>query len=224
MTEPRWTRGRLLVATPRLADSNFDRTVVFMLEHTEDGALGLVLNRPLAVDLDETLPEWARYCAAPATVFGGGPVQPQAAFCLARVREARPSESFTPVLGDVGIVDLGHAPDDVPGEVVTSRVFAGYAGWSPAQLEQELAEHAWWVIDADPSDAMTPDPDSLWRRVLRRQRSRLSWWRPTPTTPRTTDPPPAPPHRGLGPSLRATGPPAAGAREGTRRVRSTPRR
>jgi len=183
VTESRWTRGRLLVATPLLGDSNFHRTVVFMLEHTEEGALGLVLNRPLEVDLEDALPEWSAYCAAPATVFGGGPVQPEAAFCLARLREPHPSEGFTPVLGDLGIVDLGHAPSDVPGEVTASRVFAGYAGWSPAQLEAELAETAWWVVDAEPDDVMTPDPDSLWRRVLRRQRGILSWMSTYPDDP-----------------------------------------
>jgi putative transcriptional regulator len=173
--ERAWTRGRLLVATPVLVDSNFDRTVVLMLEHSEDGALGLVLNRPLDVDLLDTLPEWSPVCADPQTVFGGGPVQPEAAFCLAQVRRPTPGDAWTSVLGDVGVADLGRGPSDVPGGVVAARIFAGYAGWSPAQLEGELAQGAWWVVDAVPDDVMTDAPGGLWRRVLRRQRAPLSW-------------------------------------------------
>ncbi len=183
MAEQRWTRGRLLIATPLLNDPNFERTVIFMLEHTDEGALGLVINRPLEVELGDTLPEWASVSAPPAMVFGGGPVQPEAAFCLARVRQPIPGEAWTGVLDDLGVADLSHAPDDVPGGVVTARVFAGYAGWSPAQLERELAEQAWWVLDARPDDVMTEAPYDLWRRVLRRQKPPLSWMANYPDDP-----------------------------------------
>src|SRR5687768_2508756 len=133
MSEP--VRGKLLVATPDLEDPNFFRTVVLMLEHTDDGALGVVLNRPTIAELTEPLPAWAPMAAEPAVVFTGGPVQPEAAIGLGRRTpgEGEP-DGFAALFGDLGTVDLERPPDAVVPVIDRIRVFAGYAGWGPGQL------------------------------------------------------------------------------------------
>ncbi|MCU1603216.1 MAG: hypothetical protein JWO22_3925 [Frankiales bacterium] len=161
--------GRLLVATPSLDDPSFSRTVVQLVQHSaEDGALGVVLNRPTETPLGEVLPGWALLAPDPVVVFLGGPVQESAAICLARLSSPQASPSVVPVPGApwLGTVDLDVDAADPVQEV---RVFAGYSGWSAGQLEAEVEEGAWWVLDALPSDPFSPDPSTLWRAVLRRQ-------------------------------------------------------
>jgi len=165
---PGSVEGRLLVATPMLGDPNFERTVVLMLEHNEAGALGLVLNRPSDVALFEPLPEWGALAAAPPVVFVGGPVEQGAAIGLGRRREGVAADGFNPVLGPIGTLDLSLGPDELAG-IEAVRVFAGYAGWGPGQLEGELALGSWFVVDAEPDDVLAGAPDELWSRVLRRQ-------------------------------------------------------
>ena len=167
--------GQLVVATPTLLDPNFARTVVLLLQaDSDDGALGLVLNRPTGTEVGEVLPPWSVLAAAPELVFAGGPVQPNAAICLGHGRPGgTPTGAFSVVEGlpgiSVGTVDLDADPDDLRAAVSEVRVFAGYAGWSAGQLEAEVEEGAWWVLDALPDDAFTSDPEQLWVRVLRRQ-------------------------------------------------------
>lgn len=172
-------KGRLLVATPPLTDPNFDRTVVLMLEHTHEGALGVVLNRPSEVRVREQLPAWAGTVGDPDRVFMGGPVQEDAVIALGLARaDAMPApglEVFQPVWGTVGTVDLTARPDDVGVPLTGVRVFAGYAGWGAGQLEDELAEGAWIVVDALPDDVVTTRPEELWWEVLGRQGGELAW-------------------------------------------------
>ena len=167
-----WT-GRLAVATPLLTDPNFAGTVVMLLQaDDEDGALGLVLNRPTGTGVGEVLETWDRLAGSPPVVFTGGPVQPNAAICLGRARVGAPAVASYSVLENaptLGTVDLDASPDELAEAVTEVRVFAGYAGWSPGQLEAEVEEGAWWIVDALPSDAFTPRPEVLWRQVLRRQ-------------------------------------------------------
>jgi putative transcriptional regulator len=166
-------RGRLLVATPPLVDPNFDRTVVLMLEHNADGALGIVLNRPSETALDDVLPEWRVAASAPPLVFVGGPVSPEAVIALGRGgREER--DGWVPILDDLGTVDLGRDPLDLGVPLEQLRVFVGYAGWAANQLEAELEQHAWFVVDADGNDPFAADPERLWHDVLRRQRGRVA--------------------------------------------------
>ncbi len=167
-------RGRLLVATPPLVDPNFDRTVVFVLEHSDEGALGIVINRPGERAVAEVVPSWAEVATAPAVLFQGGPVEPDAVIALARSPVA-PADGWAPLVGAVGTVDLTRAPGelDAPHEAV--RLFAGYAGWGGGQLEGELAAGAWFVVQAAADDAFCADADQLWRAVLARQPGRLSW-------------------------------------------------
>jgi putative transcriptional regulator len=147
--------GRLLVATPALGDSTFERSVVLVLDHDEGGAVGVVLNRPTTPHLGDPLPTWEALAAEPAVVFVGGPVQPDLAIAIGRD-------------GDViDTVDLDSDP--ALATVGTMRVFAGYAGWSAGQLEDELARLAWVGVDSRPDDAYRPDADDLWHKVLARQ-------------------------------------------------------
>ncbi len=161
--------GRLLVATPTLLDPHFLRTVVLLLQHSDDeGALGVVLTRPTGTDLDEVLPGWSGVARTPTVVFGGGPVAPTAAVCVGRLAKVgHPATGWAPLPDPLlGTVDLDHGPWEGLAEV---RVFAGYAGWGSEQLEGEVAAGAWWVLDALPGDAFTPRPELLWAQVLRRQ-------------------------------------------------------
>jgi len=167
-------RGRLLVATPPLTDPNFDRTVVLLLEHNDDGAVGVVVNRPSGTTLADALPDWHPHAAPPAVAFIGGPVATDALIGVARLDGAGPGgELFTPLFLNLGTVDLGGDPLELPG-LVSVRVFAGYAGWAPGQLESELEAGAWVSLEAETSDAFVGDPAGLWRAVLARQGGELA--------------------------------------------------
>jgi putative transcriptional regulator len=162
--------GRLLVATPALRDPNFERTVVLLVAHEEGGALGVVLNRATEVAVAEVLGPWGTLANDPAVVFEGGPVQPEAAICLARTRPGvEDLAGFNRVSGVVGTVDLSADPETLRAGVLGVRVFAGYAGWSSGQLENEIETGSWFVFDALPGDAFAGRPDDLWQMVLRRQ-------------------------------------------------------
>jgi putative transcriptional regulator len=162
--------GRLLVATPSLRDPNFERTVVLLVAHEDGGALGVVLNRATEVPVSDVLGPWDSLANEPAVVFEGGPMQPEAAICLARVRPGvGEMPGFNLVSGAVGTIDLSADPEALRTSIVCVRVFAGYAGWSPGQLEGEISTGSWFVFDALPGDAFTARPDDLWPMVLRRQ-------------------------------------------------------
>ncbi|MET1048281.1 MAG: YqgE/AlgH family protein [Acidimicrobiales bacterium] len=163
------TRGRLLVAGPPLEDPNFRRTVVFMIEHNEEGALGVVLNRPSPIDLADAVPQWADLAANPPAVFIGGPVEQGAVLGLGRLVAEDPPEGLTPVHAGIGVLDLEADPVRLVGDVGGVRLFTGYSGWGPGQLEDEVAMGGWFVVDAEPDDVTTTEPDDLWRAVLRRQ-------------------------------------------------------
>ena len=168
-------KGRLLVASPTLRDPNFARAVVLMLEHSdEDGALGLVLDRPSLTSVAEVLPAWAPLAAEPAVAFVGGPVSPNAAVCLGWSPAGSEPKGWTAIDGPLGIVDLSQDPAALSGALERVRVYAGYAGWGSAQLEAEIALGAWYVVDAMPADPFVGDPQLLWRHVLRRQGGSLA--------------------------------------------------
>lgn len=166
--------GQLVVATPQLLDPHFARTVVLLLRaDPEDGALGVVLNRPSGTDVAEVLPDWWDLSAEPAVVFSGGPVSPSAAICLGHGRPGVRSAAFATLEGvpdgAVGTVDLDARPDELRQVVTELRIFAGYAGWSPGQLEAEVEAGGWWVLESLPVDAFAGSPESLWHEVLLRQ-------------------------------------------------------
>ena len=156
----------------------------------------MVINRPTDVALDESLPGWDELAAAPNVVFVGGPVEQAGAIGLGRIapghadRGPRPGaigtttdddeSPWSPVLtaldtvGPLATVDLTRDPTDVHG-IDSLRVFVGYAGWGPGQLEGELGEEAWVVADPRPADLWSADPEGLWERVLRRQGGTTAW-------------------------------------------------
>jgi putative transcriptional regulator len=166
-------KGRLLVATPALVDPNFFRTVVLVIEHTEEGAAGVVLNRPSEMELGASpLAAWEDVAADPPRVFVGGPVSPTDALCIAHKRSTADLAGWQPVTAEIGMLDL--ASDEVRTEVDGLRVFAGYAGWGPGQLEGEIEEGSWYVLEADRGDVLSSDPSTLWRDVLQRQGGKLA--------------------------------------------------
>lgn len=162
------TRGKLLSATPSLLDDNFAHSVVFMLEHSDEGALGLVLNQPSELPALELFPQWGTHATDPAQVFRGGPVSMSSVICLAVGSPDTPSSYFS-ITDDIGTVDLDGDPSTAS-QLRGLRLFAGYASWGPGQLEGELAEDAWFVFDPEPDDVTTHRPEHLWWDVFARQR------------------------------------------------------
>ncbi len=176
------TRGRLLVASPVMEDPNFHRTVVLMLDHSDEGAFGLVLNRPTFIEAIDAIPSWGPFVADPALVFNGGPVNPAGAIGLGRAaatdsaREGSDApDGWLPILDGYGTIDLAKEPEELGVVLERLRVFVGYAGWAGGQLESEIAQAGWMVLDAEPDDAFSDEPSQLWRTVLKRQRGRTSW-------------------------------------------------
>ena len=160
------------MAAPPLVDPNFDRTVVMMLAHDdEEGALGIVLNRPSGVAVSEYLESWGRLALDPGEVFIGGPVQPEGVIGIGWVEGHMP-DGLRPVSDGVAVVDLHLSPSDIPG-VTGVRLFAGHAGWAPGQLESEIRDGAWFTVDVLPGDLRSDQPEDLWRTVLRRQGGQL---------------------------------------------------
>ncbi|MGE5595147.1 MAG: YqgE/AlgH family protein [Hyphomicrobiales bacterium] len=177
--------GKLLVATPKLEDPNFHRTVVFVLMHDENGAFGLVVNRALELPVEAVLPAWSPVAVRPGVIFSGGPVEPTAAIGVGWSLSQRETPGFTHMTDGIGLVDLRLSPGELPIDDFQSlRVFSGYAGWGAGQLEAEVEQEAWFVVDSSPADAFPEHPESLWRDVLLRQRGKLAMFAFTPVDPR----------------------------------------
>jgi len=165
-------RGQLLVAGPGLDDPNFRRTVILVGEHGDDGAMGVVLNRPTSVTVADAVPPLSELVEDDDVVHLGGPVQPQAVVVLADFLDAAHVGDF--VVDSVGFLPGEIEDADEVGPVRALRVFAGYAGWSPGQLEAELEEGSWLVLPARASDVFGERPERLWSDVLRRQGGALA--------------------------------------------------
>jgi putative transcriptional regulator len=193
---PRVLVGDLLVATPNLLDPNFEHTVVLLLDVDDNGALGVVLNRPSSVPVGDVLPDWAELAGAPGVIDQGGPVRTESALALGATAPV-PTDVPTPPAGDaaaepvgfrrlydhVGIVDLD-TPTPIIGPALRRlRIFAGYAGWGARQLAAEIAEGSWYVVPSAPGDLFGDDPLDLWKRVLRRQPGELAWVSTRPADP-----------------------------------------
>jgi putative transcriptional regulator len=158
-------RGHLLVATPQLIDPNFWRSVVLVLQHDDEGGIGVVLNRPTTERVETHIPIWGPVAAKPGIVHFGGPVDARIAIGLATGQGGEP----TGVPG-LSLVDLESAPGPELGEV---RIYSGYSGWGEGQLEAEIAEGSWFVVPAGPDDPFDR-PEGQWSRILRRQRGHLA--------------------------------------------------
>ena len=161
-------RGKLLIASPAIIDPNFRQVVVLLAEHTDEGAMGVVLNREGSATVGEAVPDLAYLADADDVVHVGGPVSANAVTVLADF--AAPELAALLVDASVGFVSAEVDDEDVLAAAVRrSRVFAGHAGWGPGQLEAEMEEESWIVEPARGDDVFTDDPDQLWSSVLRRK-------------------------------------------------------
>jgi putative transcriptional regulator len=159
-------RGQLLIAGGGLVDPNFRRTVVLVGEHNEEGALGVVLNRPTPARVREVAPPLAPLVGEDDRLFLGGPVQPQGAVVIAEFDDSSAADLL--VFGNVGFL-TGEVRAEAAGAIRRARVFAGYAGWGPGQLELEMEDSSWIVDRASPEDVFGDEAEALWSLVLRRK-------------------------------------------------------
>jgi len=153
-------RGQLLIAAPSLFDY-FRRAVVLVIEHTPDGAMGVVLNRESDTRVVDAVPQLAELAGDGEVVRIGGPVAPQSVVALGEFGDV--GDAGTQVVGGLGTLD----PDSANESLLRLRVYAGYAGWAPGQLDGELEEEAWVVATAQPDDPFA-DGD-IWSSALERR-------------------------------------------------------
>ncbi len=158
-------RGHLLVAAPSLLDPNFARAVVLIAEHTDEGALGVVLNRAGEATVGEIVPDLSSLVDEDEIVFTGGPVELSGVMVLAEFED--PDDAALPIDGDLGFVALEADMEEVAAG--RARAFAGHAGWGPGQLDAEVAEDSWFVAPFERQDAFTDEPGELWSRALVRK-------------------------------------------------------
>ncbi|HEX6662896.1 MAG TPA: YqgE/AlgH family protein [Gaiellaceae bacterium] len=159
--------GNLLIASPAILDPNFRRTVVFLTAHTDEGAVGVILNRCSETTVAEAVPQLAPIAPLEDPVFFGGPVNPEGVAVLAEFDD--PDDAGIVVLEGVGFVALDSALEEEPPPVQRARVFAGVSGWGPEQLDGELGREDWIIEPAGPNDIFTDDPEGLWSDLLRRK-------------------------------------------------------
>jgi putative transcriptional regulator len=153
-------RGQLLVAAPSLFDY-FRRTVVLVIEHNNEGAMGVVLNRESETRVADAVPQLAPLADQDDLVMLGGPVAPQSVVALGEFGDL--AEAGTHVIGQLGTLD----PESENGTLRRLRVYAGYAGWAPGQLDDELEQEAWVVAPADEEDPF--DAGDIWSQALERR-------------------------------------------------------
>lgn len=158
-------RGQLLVSAGGLFDPNFRHTVVLIAEHGEDGAVGVILNRPMEVSVAEAAPPLADLVEPGESLYQGGPVEPAGAVLLAEF--AHPDLADVLAFGAVGFV-VGEVSEVTGAAILRARIYAGHAGWGPGQLEAEMEEDAWLVEPAREEDVFTDAPELLWSRVVAR--------------------------------------------------------
>lgn len=173
------TPGSLLIASARLRDPNFARCVLLVLDSDSSGTLGVILNRPSDTPVGQVLEPWQHMTTEPGVFFNGGPVELNAALALG---SARPGATTPPgyrelpgTAGPLGIIDLDSSPEELLGRLTALRVYAGYTGWGSGQLEDEIAEGSWHVVPSAAADLFSSTPELLWRQVLHRQPTPLSF-------------------------------------------------
>jgi len=173
------TAGVLLVASPDMPDPNFRRSIVYLVEHDHNGSLGVVLTRRSEMEVAEVLPVWSELCAVPEVFHIGGPVKPDTGIALAVLRTGVDGSRFSclqRIDGRVHVVDLDGDPDLLRDSVEGMRVFVGYTGWAPGQLQAELDRGDWYVTPSLPGDLVSPARVDVWGEVLRRQELPLPLW------------------------------------------------
>ncbi|WP_186290561.1 YqgE/AlgH family protein [Gordonia zhaorongruii] len=164
--------GALLIASTALSGPTFARAVVYVIEHDEQGTLGVVVNRRSDAAVHNVLPRWAELAASPRAVYVGGPVGTSSALCLGVAKtgiDVARQPKLHQVRGPVAMVDLDADPDELSEVLSGVRIFAGYAGWESGQLEEEMAENSWIVAPGLPTDLLAAPSVDVWQRVLQRQ-------------------------------------------------------
>lgn len=177
------TSGKILIATPAIGDGNFEQSVIYMLHHDTDGALGVIINQPSELLVDELLPRWADLATAPGLIFSGGPVETNGFIGVGRAVGPQP-DGVVPVAGtDLVTVDLEDDPAITGAHIDRLRLFRGYAGWGAHQLDTELNAGSWFTVTAHVDDMWSADPADLYEQVLRRQSGDLRWFANAPLDP-----------------------------------------
>lgn len=171
-TENHPAPGSLLVASRDLIDPNFTRTVVLLLGYGDDGAMGLVVNRRGRTRLFDAFPDMERLQDDPNRLYEGGPVSPDLLTAVFRADDT--PEGSIKLVGDLHVSADGPLVESIiaanEGED-RFRIYAGYAGWSPGQLDHEIARGGWHIVPGDPEVVFNDDGDATWRRVLPRDPS-----------------------------------------------------
>ena len=160
-------RGKLLIAGPGLLDPNFWRTVVLVVDHSEEGALGLVLNRPSETTVHEAVPQLEQVVDSDEPLYIGGPVQPSSVIVLARLED--PDDAALIAFEDIGVIGASSDEDAPPAGVRQGRAFVGHSGWGAGQLDSELERGDWITEPARREDAFSEAPRELWSTVLTRK-------------------------------------------------------
>jgi putative transcriptional regulator len=160
-------RGQLLIAGPALVDPNFLRTVVLIVEHSQEGAFGLVLNRPSETVVGEAVPEIEELVDPDEWLYIGGPVQPSGVVVLGQFED--PGDGALLAFDDVGVLGAGPPPEVQAAGLRAGRAFVGHAGWGAGQLEDEIERGDWILEPARAEDAFCEEPHDLWSGVLTRK-------------------------------------------------------
>lgn len=177
------TVGKLLLATPAIGDGNFEQSVIYMLHHDADGALGVIINRPSDLDLAELLPRWSDLTVEPANIFAGGPVEENGFIGVGHAVGEQPETAVAVPGTNVVTVDLESDPALAAAHIDRLRIFRGYAGWGARQLDTELAAGAWFTVTSEPDDIWSATPGELYEAVLLRQSGDLRWFANAPLDP-----------------------------------------
>ncbi len=174
-------RGQFLVSTPQLRDQNFFQTAVLMLEHSSEGAMGLVVNRPSSINVAHALAKHFELPNSDDVIYVGGPVEPTA-LCVVH-GDPTTAEDQPSVVPGIYLAQNAEVFDDVirgsmSGErEIPFRIYSGYAGWGARQLDREIARGDWLTIPASATILFSADPYSIWDRLIRTLNSRREFWR-----------------------------------------------
>jgi putative transcriptional regulator len=172
-------QGQLLLDGGKLHGSFFHRSVVLVCQHDLEGAFGLILNRPGGAKLGDALVANVAPAVKEMMLYIGGPVQPTTLSFLH-------SDVLVPQANVLPNLNLGHSIETLMdlsesfSPTLKLRLFAGYAGWAPGQLDQEMARHDWLVHPATVGLVFQPNPERLWREILRRKEGKLKWLAESP--------------------------------------------
>lgn len=165
--------GKFLVSRRELPDPNFAGAVVLLVRYDEEGTMGLILNRRTEAPISRALEELKEAKGRSDPVYVGGPVQRTAVLGLLR-SNGKPPESRH-VFADVYLVSTKALLEKSLGTASNAfRVYLGFAGWAPGQLEYEVELDTWHIFRGDAGMVFDPDPDSLWSRLIRRTELRIA--------------------------------------------------